>query len=456
MRVRDRTIGVKFWLLWLCWPGSALAHASDQGIVLLLPTGAYISAGVATVVATVLALFVLPERAVRSLFAWRPINPLRLENVQIVTSLLSFVLMGFLVWLGMTGPRDPLSSLMTLGFWTLGWVLVVSLSGLIGNPWAWINPWTGLYRVLGPAPVARLPNLGWWPAIAMMLGFAAFLLADIAPSDPTRLARAVGIYWLVTFAGLLIFGPEWLRRCELGHAILGAYSRLAVFGRAGVGVPGWQIAGRSWGIGAGLFALVLLGAGSFDGINETFWWLARIGVNPLEFPGRSAVVAQNLIGLAAAVLLLIVSFALTLRLGLMLAPSSRGLAQIFGPLALSLLPIALAYHMAHYLTSFLVEIQYVLGALNDPLARGADLLGLAPFRVTTGFFNQIASMRAIWLSQAGLVVLGHVWSVLLAHRMALDLFDGHRRAGLATLPLSLFMIAYTFLGLWLLAAPRGA
>lgn len=65
-------------------------------------------------------------------------------------------------------------------------------------------------------------------------------------------------------------------------------------------------------------------------------------------------------------------------------------------------------------------------------------------------------MRLIWTTQAGLVVLGHVWSVLLSHRIALDLFGNHRRTALATLPLSVFMIAYTMLGLWLLAAPKGA
>jgi hypothetical protein len=46
--------------------------------------------------------------------------------------------------------------------------------------------------------------------------------------------------------------------------------------------------------------------------------------------------------------------------------------------------------------------------------------------------------------------------MLLAHRVATDLFGDHKKAARATLPLSIFMIAYTFLGLWLLAAPKGA
>ncbi|MDP6219781.1 MAG: hypothetical protein QF801_06705, partial [Alphaproteobacteria bacterium] len=47
-----------------------------------------------------------------------------------------------------------------------------------------------------------------------------------------------------------------------------------------------------------VFTLVLLGTGSFDGFNETFVWLDLIGVNPLAFPGRSAVVVPVILGLA--------------------------------------------------------------------------------------------------------------------------------------------------------------
>ena len=43
-------------------PGAASAHASEGGFVLLLPTGAYITAGSISVAATVLLLAFLPDR----------------------------------------------------------------------------------------------------------------------------------------------------------------------------------------------------------------------------------------------------------------------------------------------------------------------------------------------------------------------------------------------------------
>ncbi len=438
-------------------PGMARAHASDQAFVLLLPTDIYITAGVCVVAATVLGLLLIPDRAIIALFAHRSRVPRPIPQLATVTSLLSFVLLAALVGLGIAGPPDPLSNPLPLVFWTVGWVGVVSLSGIVGNLWTCLNPWTGLYHLLNPTWPQRPVPLHWGriPATLLLVAFAAFLLADIAPDDPGRLATAVAIYWAVTMAGLLIAGPSWFDRVELGQAICGSYARLSARAPDGIGGPGWQLL-RPALPASGWFALALLGAGSFDGLNETFWWLAMIGVNPLEFPGRSAVVTETLTGLAAALALLAIAFATFVWLGRRLVSPSTSFGTDFERLALSLLPIALVYHMAHYLPSFLVGLQYTAVALTDPLDTGADLLGIGSFHVTTGFFNRLDTVRPIWLTQAGLVVIGHVWSILLAHRIALDLYGTGRRTALATLPLSLFMVAYTFLGLWLLAAPRGA
>ena len=118
------------------------------------------------------------------------------------------------------------------------------------------------------------------------------------------------------------------------------------------------------------------------------------------------------------------------------------------PLATGILPIALGYHIAHFLTNFLVDGQFVIKA-----ARAA--LGLEDIRVTAGFLSTPGTVKVIWLTQAGAVVTGHVIAILVAHALALRLFGGTRRAVLSQAPLAIFMIAYTFFGLWLLASPRG-
>lgn len=458
MRVRQTLWGVKLALL---AGGPAQAHVAQQSFVLLLPTETYTAAGVATVVATILALLIVPARAVDGLFAHRQIALPDLQGLRTLTSLLSLLALGFAVYVGFWGPRDPLSNLLPLGFWTLGWVALVSLSAVFGNLWLWLNPWSGVQRVLSlEAPAFRLPPwLGQWPAVALLVAFSAYLLAGIAPDDPAQLARLILAYWIATLAGIVLFGTAWVRQADLGYAVMQAYGTLApARGGAGgaIGGPGWQTLAAPPGRAAGVFALTLLAAGSFDGVNETFWWLGVIGVNPLEFPGRSAVVWQTVGGLLATILGLALVFAATIRAGLRLSRCSQRFGRSYEWLALSLLPIALAYHIAHYLPSFLVAIQYCVAAINDPFATGLDWLGLEPFYVTTGFFNRIDSVRVIWLTQAGVVVIGHVWSILLSHAIALRVMPAPRRALLLTLPLSALMIAYTLLGLWLLAAPRGA
>lgn len=445
--------------------GMALGHAAEQGFVLLLPTDIYISAGVASVALTIVLIALLPARVAEMIFASHPVLPRFPGLLRHGVSLVATALLAFAVWRGFTGPRDPLSNPLPLMIWTFWWIGLVSLQGLIGNHWRYSNPWTGIAAALARATGTRAPwryprALGHWPAVVIFVGFAAFLLADPAPADPARLATFAGLYWYVAFLGLVLFGPAWLVRAEAFTVMMRAYGRMGLFGargaRVGVGLWGWQsLRGTVPPVSLAVFILILLGTGSFDGLNETFFWLDLLGINPLEFPGRSAVIMQTLVGLLATNAALIAAFAACLWAGERIAGSGRTLCNAFCLFAPSILPIALAYHVAHYLTSFMVDGQYLLKLLNDPMGRGANLVGFGEFYVTTGFFNTPGTVKAIWLTQAGAVVVGHVVAILLAHAMAMRDQKSTRRAVLGQAPLAAFMVAYTFFGLWLLASPRG-
>ena len=447
------------------WPTLALGHASEQGFVLLLPTDIYIAAGGVCVALTVLLIAALPDRISRGLFHPLPLMHLPRTGLHHLGSLASAVFLGWLIWIGLTGTRDPLVNLLPLGIWTLWWVILVSLQGLLGNHWRWTNPWSGvghlLARLTGTRAPFRYPRwLGYGPAILGLLGFAGFLLADPAPADPTRLALFVGGYWYAMLLGLVLFGPRWLLRGEALTVLMRAYMQMALPGRRRgrlmIGLPGWRaLATRRVPLGLAMFILLLLGIGSFDGLNETFWWLGVLDINPLEFPGRSAVVTENLYGLVLANSALIAIFAACLWLGGRFARTEHGVVSMIRVYAPSVLPIALAYHIAHYLPSLLVEVQYLLKALSDPHQNGADYLGYAEHYVTTGFFNTPGTVRVIWLVQAGVVVGGHVLAILMAHASALRLHGNHKQALLGHIPLAGFMVLYTCFGLWLLASPRG-
>lgn len=443
----------------------AWGHAAEQGFVLLLPTGLYIAGGVACVALTVLVLMLLPQAAHAALFRpralWR-VPPVRIATA---TSCLSALVLCGLVWLGLAGSSDPLRNPLPLAVWTLWWIGLVSLQGLLGDLWRCLNPLTGPARLIAraagrTAPLRYPRRLGRAPGLVLFLGFVAFLLADPTPADPGRLARVTLAYFAVSLGLVLALGPRWLVCGEVVTMLMRRYARAGICGRRGgraaAGLWGWQVLARpAASTGQALFVLLLLGSGSFDGLNETFWWLGTIGVNPLEFPGRSAVVRQTVFGLLAFNAGLVAGFAGTVWLGERLVRSGGRFALAFRTLAPSILPIALGYHVGHYLPTFLVDAQYTLAAASDPLARGDDLLGLGEFYVTTGFFNTQATVRLIWLGQAGAVVAGHVLAILLAHGLALRLHPEPGRATLSQAPLAGFMVLYTLFGLWLLASPRG-
>lgn len=452
-------------VVWSGLAGQALAHASEQGLVLLLPTKVYIAAGTATVVLSLLLVMALPAASLHALYrtlrVMRRPPPALAAGVSLISSLFIVVM----ILAGIFGPRDPLHNPLPLTIWTIWWIGLVVAQGVFGDLWRALNPWSGLLGLIrrrtGLRARWRLTRrMGRTCALGSYLGLALVLLADPAPADPDRLAAYVALYWGGTLIAGLLFGPRWLV-CAEGITVMMRYlARVAPLGRCGphlaLGLPGWKILSRSApGPLAALFMLVMLAVGSFDGLNETFWWFGHLGINPLEFPGRSAVIAQNSLGLVAAILALLLVYAVTLWIGQRLARDDRSLFATMCLYAPSLLPIALGYHFAHYLTSFRVEIQYVQLFLSDPFHTGADYLGLGRHYVTTSFFNTPNSVRAIWLSQAGAVVLGHVLALMLAHALAVRAYGETRRATLAQVPLALFMIAYTLFGLWLLASPRG-
>jgi len=460
--------------------GPVAAHASEQGLVLLLPTGAYTAAGTLTVIASILLVTCLPRTALSRLF-----HPIRLGTLQreqgirapLVTSAMASAFLMGLAFIGLRGPTDPQSNLLPLTIWTVWWIGVFIAQGTIFDVWKWVNPWTGVAQALGLGrrPFATLPHwLAAWPAVGVLICFQIFLLADVAPSDPRRLAVVVLGYWLATLAGIEIFGAKvWLSRVECFSVLFRLIGTLRPLQRSAardvqnpaqiqLGFPGWACFQQPpLNTSYAVFCLVALAGGSFDGVNETFWWLAQLGINPLAFPGRSAVVWSSSLGLIASILLLLGLFAFAVWIGLRAAqqrqanPSLR-LGEAFNLFAITLLPIALGYHCAHYLVTFLVQIKFTLSTASDPMALGWNLLWLGGVKATVGFMSQPDTVKAIWLTQAAVVVFSHVVAVLMGHQIANTVCSNAKGAVLIQIGLTILMIAYTIFGLWLLASPRGA
>lgn len=450
----------------------AFAHASEGGHVLLLPTGYYMAGGAVAVALSFLVLIAIPagplDAAARGRLGFVEFS----TGWRGVVSLLSFVVFAILVAAGFLGSRDPLSNPLPLTVWTLIWVGLTLLHGLFGDFWSWINPWYGPWRIAmrltgrsgDPRPALRLPGMvGQWPAAMLFFGFAWFQLVDTAPQDAARLAGLLAAYWIFTFAGICLFGYQpWTRRVEFLSLFLSTISRLSVFASRGgqerqrlfLCLPGAKAAGSPprWPSGV-CFILLALSSVSFDGFQRTFFWLGHIGVNPLDFPGRSALVWPDTLGLIGMFLALAALFYSCVWLGGRIAGGDVPLGKAAGLLIWSIVPISMAYHFAHYLTELLVNAQYALVSISDPFDRGWNLFGTAHIHVHAGVVLGAGNAWIIWNAQAIAIVAGHMLAILVAHVIAYLLHGTSRKATLSQLPLAVLMIGYTVFGLWLLATP---
>jgi hypothetical protein len=450
-------------------PTRAHAHGTEGGLVLLLPTGYYLlGAGLAVAASFLLLAFVSAAETER--IAVMRARLFTVPNLpRHITSAGGFFLLALMVAAGFLGSRDPVANPLPTMIWTVWWVAFTLLQALIGPLWRHLNPWTAVLALVGrneERGVFSLPErVGYRIAVLQFAIFAWFELIYIAPSDPWRLAFAIVLFWSFNLLGALLFGErDWMARAEPFSIFFGLIGRLSPFSREVAGEkrtrltlvwPGMSlIEAAALPLTGVLFVLLTLSTVSFDGLSRTFLWLGSIHVNPLEFPGRSAVEVAGTLGLAGMFIAMTALYLVAVFLGCRLVGRQDIWLPAAGRLIYSLVPIALAYQAAHYLTSLLVDGQNALIALSDPYARGWNLFGTGDWHTTTSFLNTMAGVTLIFNSQTFAIALGHIIGIVMAHLIALRIFATPRQAVISQIPLAALMVFYTGFGLWLLATPR--
>lgn len=455
-------------IIFILFPVISFAHVSERALILLLPTEFYIPAGISVLILTILIAYLTPVSFITSLFKSHElkinfnkyISINQLENLKIFTSCVSFLFLIILIIFGFIGSRDPLANPLSLFIWSVWFMVMPVIQILLGNAWAFLNPWYGIGKLFfKDKKVYKLnSNYSLIFSSAGFLLFSMFMLVDIAPDDPDRLANIVTLYFLINLLFVKIFGVNWLEKGECFTAFYGLLSKLSwiwiMEGKIHIGFFGSQLKKiKTFPSLSVLFLSIILATLSFDGLNETFLWFKVIDVNPLEFHGRSSVIIENSFGLIFFAVMLFFIFSITIFLGHKFINERVSFKEIIGINSIALLPIALAYHIAHYLTSFLVNIQYSYKVASDPLNNGKDFFNIGDFNVTTSFFNTIETVKLIWFIQASAIVIGHVIAVLLAHSICEGYLKKKSSILISQFPISIFMIGYTFLGLWILSTP---
>ena len=433
----------------------AAAHGFGQRFDLPLPLWLWVGGAGATLVLTfvVMALFVRDVRLPRMRLFEVPASATTFASWLALLAFLTTVAAGFF------GTQDPYRNLAPTMVWVLWWVGFAFVCALVLDVWALANPFAVFPQVPG---VVRYPaRLGAWPAVAL---FFAFAWAELVWRDndvPAYLAAALLAYAALTWAGMLLFGrAAWLEQGEAFSLAFGILGRFAPLERAGrelrLRAPGAGLSGeRAPSFSMLVFVLLMLATVTFDGFMETplyqhlagiaqdsrlLYELSELGL------GESEVAAS--LGLAAFPIVFLGVYWLTAWCMARLAgaPSVSRVARAF---VLSLVPIAVAYHLAHYFSLLVTAGQFIIPLASDPFGFGWNLLGTAGYKVDLG----ILSPYVFWYSAVVLIVAGHAIAVFVAHLEAWRLFGNRRDALASQVPLLVLMVAYTMLSLWILAQP---
>ncbi len=380
-----------------------------------------------------------------------------------VASLLAVVISGLF------GSTNPVLNPAEYLVWIYFWAGLVIVSGLVGNLWYLVNPWSAIYdavnRVVRLRPVWKLPaSVGVWPAAAAYFAFACLELTSGMANRPWLIALVAVVYSAVTLAGMFLFGrDEWLEHGE-GFTVLmdivGRFSPIEAERDDARRIS--MVYLRPWGVGllkpspAGwdrvVFVILMLSTLAFDGITWTpAWQDFTVELEPIWLPmgavGFFFIRTLGLILLSIAFLLVFITF---MELVIYLGRRKVDLTATISAFALTLVPIALVYNAAHNYSYVVLQSQNLIPLLNDPLARGWHLLP-----AVVGFKPSFALAQAstAWYAQVVLIVVGHVIAVYLAHLRAGERFRTAQRALLSQYPMLLLMVMYTMTSLWILAQP---
>ena len=387
--------------------------------------------------------------------------------VEIVCGAIGIGLLGVVIYTGLEGTQSPAANFAPTFVFVIFWIGLVPASVLFGDIFRAFNPWRALGRAVGwaagrvvrsglPAPLTYPERLGHWPAAAGVFAFAVLELVRSGGDQPDTVAIATLVYSAITFVAMALYGVEaWSARGEAFSVYFNLFSRISVFETRdrvlGVRPPLAGLAHLKAGAGTAALLAVMIGSVTFDGAGEAPIWT---GISPdmtrffgdLGLSPQPAFELTFLIGLTVAILLVAGLY----RLGVLGARSVGGgfsAEQLSRAFVHSLVPIALAYVMAHYLTYLLFRGQAIVFLASDPLGDGSDLFGTASTQIDYGVIGSTAT----WYWQVAFVVAGHAAGLTLAHDRALALYDDAKLAVRSQYWMLAVMVGFTSLALWLLS-----
>ena len=453
--------------------GNCEAHGFGQRYDLPLPLWLYLI-GAALTVALSFAFLVRRKQDVRSsphihsggLIQFRPPGTglfLFLLRLMVLVLYLLVIAAAYL------GVQNPVKNIAPAMIWAVWWVGMAYLSALVGNVWELVNPLDSMFRCFewlwqvasGKQTRALLPNsprLGVWPASVLFFLFIWMELEWEGSEQPASLATAMLAYSALSWLGMIVYGRAvWLQHGEVFNVV---FSLLARFAPNCWQQGQWSVrpyavgllSEKPLGMSHIVLVMLMLSSVSFDGVLETQSWLDLNQALVIALPASLVTHSKTLALLIFPTVFLLVFLACCRLIAWCgksesLPPAST--LQTAGLYVLSLVPISIAYHFAHYLSFLAMAVQYLIPLASDPFALGWDLFGTKLYFIRLG----VVDARMVWYVSLFAIVAGHVAAVYLAHITSMRQFRNQESATRSQYPMLALMVAYTLLSLWIISQP---
>jgi hypothetical protein len=353
------------------------------------------------------------------------------DKQNFIGKLFGIIILFLLVAPGIFGNESSKTSVAPLILWVFLWIGVPVLGLLFGDIYSKFNP-LNLFSLKSDKPESV------YFACVLFIGLTWFELVWSRPGNPLNIA-VVLITLFVCVNLLRYFLKKSLIEVDPLLLLHYLYSKLKLFNSK----PYFRslldnIGNLAKLRGIEYFVLLMIGTVTYDGLRETTFWYNQFGSRTDDMGFSTMMFLIMNLGT-------ILFYRFACFFAIKVSGSDLELNHVSNLFGHTMLPIAFAYHVTHYLTLLLFESQTFFYRFNDPIGIGMNILN-----VEEPTINYFIEPLVIWGIQVAVTLLGHMLSVVLAHDLAVKLF-GHQQSDKTQYIFLFITVALTLQALFVLS-----
>ena len=353
------------------------------------------------------------------------------DKQSFIGKLFGIIILFLLVAPGIFGNESSKTSVAPLILWVFLWIGVPVLGLLFGDIYSKFNP-LNLFSLKSEKPESV------YFACILFIGLTWFELVWKEPGNPLNIAIVL-ITLFVCVNLLRYFLKKSLIEVDPLLLLHYLYSKLKLFNSR----PYFRslldnIGNLAKLRGIEYFVLLMIGTVTYDGLRETTFWYNQFGSRTDDMGFSTMMFLIMNLGT-------ILFYRFACFFAIKVGGSDLKLNHVSNLFGHTMLPIAFAYHVTHYLTLLLFESQTFFYRFNDPIGIGMNILN-----VEEPTINYFIEPLVIWGIQVAVTLLGHMLSVVLAHDLAVKLF-GHQQSDKTQYIFLFITVALTLQALFVLS-----